>query len=1496
MRQFLLVFLLLGIGITAFAQPSNDDCLGLIDLGVAPICDSTNVYSNVGATPSNVAPPPSPCFEGDVALTDVWFSFIASDTIIDYTLTVSGITDGMGSDPMTQPQIAIYRGDCGIDPFTGDTIIDLAYFDVCGSAELGEDVIEVDALGLTPGAQYFIRISDYSQTLTPEWGSFIVCIIEKEPISTISDGGSTACTGILTDTGGENGDYENDEDNVFSICPPAPSNGCVTFNLQYYNIENQDAIIFYDGPDTNSPIITDISGASGSSSNGDTDGGVCYSVQASNGCLTIEFNSDGTGVQEGFLGSWECSIEPCQAPQSITVDPTATETQIIASLSTPQVSVTIDTIICADGSIGTFLSPNNELGLEKGIIMTSGLAADAVASNFNASTAVGPFALDDGDRDLEILAVLNGETGIDTVSNDACIVELDVFAATNELSFEYIFGSEEYPEFVDDFNDIFAFFISGPGVVGIPELNNQKNIAALPTTTTGSTTVEINNVNAVDNWEYYRDNPNEQIQVYDGLTSDFLASKKSLTARETVIPCNSYHLKLSISDRGDSSWDSGVFISDLKGGTPNLAVEFASGIDYLVEGCTTLPDELIISLSNPLEDTISYIVEIGGTATQDVDYTMTVPTVITFLPGQTELTFPITPIDDMISEGTETIEISLTNNFGCGDVVYTTIVIELRDDPEVQILLGQDTVLVCQDSSILLEASGMSTYFWEPVGIFDNASSATPTATPTESQWVYVTGNVNFCVDVDSVYLQLIDPQITATALDSTNICLGDAVPLSSTNNANDQNLMWTPALGLDDPNIADPVATPGESTTYVASINIAGCIATDTVVVNVDTLFFPTLTFADTTICQGYPVQLANEITSTTDYSWTPTSWLDDPTLSGPTATPEANTTYTLIGTSANGYCADTASLNVVVIPADVDITNDDYIELCLGDTLDLTANTSTMGIGFEWTKDLATLDSATDTIVTARPITSTWYVAQVVIGACTVFDSVFVQVDSLPVDLTISPMDTMVCQGELVLLQTPVYEPTLYPNIVFDWSPEGNFESPDSLLNLVVRGMITTTFQRITVNGGCRDTAMATVNVTPVNELVVTPMNPTICFGDSITLIASSPGVTDFTWTPDDGTLTCTDCTNPTVFPSGTTNYMVEAQNDGCPIFGGTTVNVVYPPAFNLVDDQTICLNESIVLNQFVDPNPNTTYSWTSLPAGFSSTAAQPSVSPTETTTYILTASNPECGEVEAQVTIEVVTTPSLTVPDDVTICLGETVSLSATTSQNNPTIEWLPGPNEPTIEVAPQTTTTYIAVYTYSCGSLTDSVKVTVLPRVDITGIDITPNTTEVELGDQLTLQAILDPVDTPNLTFTWTDNQEQSYTGNPIVSTPQNLTDQPTNVCYIATAVNDFGCDDTFEVCLDVYPPQVLIADAFTPNGDGTNDYFNLIVKRGNVVIDKMQIFNRWGQLLYDNEDPNQGWDGTFNGTLQPSDVYIYIVEITQGINEKKLIKGDVSLIR
>ncbi len=1495
---FTFSFLLLAFSL--FAQPANDDCPGIVNLGPAPVCPDSVFYNNLNATESNIGFDNFPsCWVGNPER-DVWFSFVAVDSILDYRVTVTACPDpNLGIDPILNPQIAIYRGDCEFD---GLQLLE------CSSAANGEGIVEVDLFGLTPGITYFIRINDWSPSGTPNAGAFKLCVVKKPPISTVDQGGSTACSGTLTDSGGPDDDYGNNENFAYTICPSSPHN-CINFSLEYYNIESfgGDQINFFDGPTTSSPQIGSISGGD----NGSSLGGVCYSVSAQSGCLTVQFTSNGATVFEGFQGSWECTAEECQPSEEITVETGSSPADIVQSVVTGQTSITITNIDCANSALATFQAgPNSDLGLEKGILLTSGSANGASnPGTFFTSAPTGT----PGDADLDYLSTISGNNSL---SNDACIVEMDVFASTDEITFEYIFGSEEYPEWVGtSFNDIFAFLVSGPGITGDPNIANQENIATLP----DGTFIQINSVNDALNWQYYRDNQDGLSVAYDGLTSDSIGVKKSLTARIATIPCNTYHLKFAIADRGDTAFDSGVFISDIKGGSPNLGVNYNSGIQYLVEECVNIPDEIVIGLNAPVDQPTTFDIVISGTATLGTDYLLTLPGSVTFNTGNEVFTFPIQALTDGLPEGTETIIIQLVRDFGCGVTVLATLQIDLQDNLNVQIFEDQlDTVLVCQGNGAQMNVNGAADYFWQPPGIFSDPNISNPIVTPTMSQWVMVTGTLGICTDVDSVYLLLIDPEVNIFPEGIINICETDSVTLTATNNVNNSNLLWTTFFfNIPDPTNPVQVIVPPpffNSIFLTVEVELGGCVATDQVTINVDAFDFPVVA-NDTTICQNYSVDLGTDVFgSSTNFVWTPNVNLSPGgNVSGPLATPDVTTTYTLIASSATGVCKDTAQVTITVIPAEIEIQNPDTVFICLGESATLTNTNSTAGVGVTWTPNFFMTQVDPQQVVVTPPV-STWYYASLNTVACGVIDSVLVYVDSLP-DLSImaQPAKESYCLGEEVTLISPTYEPSNFPGIELMWDSEiPGALTPDSFLNLVFIATETHTYVRTTTVNACTSVDSIEIIVVPSTLIEIVPPLDTICPGESVNLTVVGPaGLEEFTWTPPDN-LSCSDCPNPTASPGGTTTYNVQAEFMGCPVGASATIFVPTGEVFNL-QDALICPGEQVLLNSV--NNPQAVYSWTSSDGSLTTTDPNPTVSPTQTTTYTVTATVSDCVSTD-QVTVTIAADFTVDIEGPTFVCIGDNLTLTAVVTPNISGLiyKWTKSDGAE-IGTTDQITRTPTGPNTYTvlvsdamgCFAHIDSVQVDVSSLILLDSIkaqEVQINNDTIYEGEEFVLYVEPLTLIPAGSTFNW-------YIDDVLVSTTMDTVSEVLNaeeifgedVLQVVTRpirveiLTPEGCTISEALFMDVHNIPIGIPNAFSPNGDSKNDRFK-VVSLIPITINEFKVWNRWGQLVYDNESGVEGWDGKQKNEEAASDVYIYrvVYEIIGGSGKDYSKKGDVTLLR
>ena len=235
-----------------------------------------------------------------------------------------------------------------------------------------------------------------------------------------------------------------------------------------------------------------------------------------------------------------------------------------------------------------FEGANTDLGIPGGILMSTGNAIAAIGPvNPNASSAMGG----GGDDDLE--AIFNVNT------NDAVTLEFDLVSdITDTMYFSYVFASEEYLEWVGQYNDVFAFFVEGAGY------DSMTNIALLPD---GETLVSINTVNHLTNTMYFIDYQglNGYHLKYDGMTVE-------LSAPFVVQANESYHIKIAIADANDQIFDSAVFlgVESLCGDsliTPPAEVQFS------IDGNT-------ISMLNESRYATDYLWDFGDNTTSTERY------------------------------------------------------------------------------------------------------------------------------------------------------------------------------------------------------------------------------------------------------------------------------------------------------------------------------------------------------------------------------------------------------------------------------------------------------------------------------------------------------------------------------------------------------------------------------------------------------------------------------------------------------------------------------------------------------------------------------------------------------------------------------------------------------------------------------------------------------------------------------------------------------------
>jgi len=502
------------------------------------------------------------------------------------------------------------------------------------------------------------------------------------------------------------------------------------------------------------------------------------------------------------------------------------------------------------GSFTTAGTATTQLGFTGGIILASGTAITAIGPN--STTGAGSQTGTGSDPDLYSLSSYT--------IYDKAVLEFDFVPISDTVRFRYVFGSEEFDTYCNSsYNDVFGFFISGPGISG-PFSNNAQNIALMPGS---SNYVTINNVCNCSGGTCSWWNSGGIYYQYNRLTH-------VLTAMCIVQPCQQYHIKLAVGDAGDGILDSGVFLEENSFSSNGLSfnTSYSSNIDTVaVEGCNNAI--ITFHLGQPAADTIIIHYSIGGTAIEGVDYpdiadSLIIPT------GQDSAYFVIQPISDGIAEPAETVNITYVNTV-CGST--DTIAIIIKDytplattvTPEVHSCDGQAATISVSVTGGFTPPP--ITYEWsESAG--NTASVMVNPPTPT-MYYVTVSDACNFFT-IDSVMVSISNLSNLVTNIDSVT-CYGysdGSATITASNGLTPYHYFWSPTN--------DTTATASNlsaGTYFVTVTDDIGCTSTNFVILDsppeIGLLLTPTdetcLTFCNGSIA----TQITGSYSQPVSYLW---------------------------------------------------------------------------------------------------------------------------------------------------------------------------------------------------------------------------------------------------------------------------------------------------------------------------------------------------------------------------------------------------------------------------------------------------------------------------------------------------------------------------------------------------------------------------------------------------------------------------------------------------
>jgi gliding motility-associated-like protein len=473
---------------------------------------------------------------------------------------------------------------------------------------------------------------------------------------------------------------------------------------------------------------------------------------------------------------------------------------------------------------------------------------------------------------------------------------------------------------------------------------------------------------------------------------------------------------------------------------------------------------------------------------------------------------------------------------------------------------------VCAGTTTTLTATGATNYNWQPGGQTTNTIVVAPSSSTTYT--LIGTDGTN-CADT-TTFLVTVNPTPTVGVVaNPPSICQGDSVQIGA---AGASTYLWLPG------NQTTQVITdyPSSTTTYtIIGTDSLGCSDTTTVTVTVNSTPSITASASTDTSCTGAAVTLTGS--GATTYNWTPGPLTGSSVVVNPTV----NTTYTVVG--LNGVCADTATVDVAVMPGPTIAVTSANDTICQGSSSTMTASGAT---SYVWSS------GGTNASETVSPsASSTYTVTGTDANGCT-STATFAVVVNIPAAVTISGTNT-ICTGGTTTL-------TASGSSSYVWSTSATSNS------ITVNPTSSQTYSVVgTDANGCTNSTTFSVTVVPPPTAGVSG-NSSTCAGDPVTLTATGGGT--YAWSSG-GT-----ASTEVVTPTSTTTYSVIVSNGTCSDTASITVNVSFGPTINAGTDTTINFGGSAQLSS----SGGGTYSWTPSNDLDNASAANPVATPTVTTTY--------------------------------------------------------------------------------------------------------------------------------------------------------------------------------------------------------------------------------------------------------------------------------------
>ena len=735
----------------------------------------------------------------------------------------------------------------------------------------------------------------------------------------------------------------------------------------------------------------------------------------------------------------------------------------------------------------------------------------------------------------------------------------------------------------------------------------------------------------------------------------------------------------------------------------------------------------------------------------------------------------------------------------------------------------------------------------------------------------------------------------SVTAGSNSSLCQGETLNLTATPGSNGYS--WTGPNGFTS-NVQNPTitnTTAAMAGDYIVTATGACGTAIDTVTVQITPGPSVTGMGSNSPVCEGQTLNLISGNVTNGVYSWTGpnsfTSNLQSPTI--PNVTLPAAGTYTLT-VSVNNCVSNPATVDVVVdpLPPAPGVTDINY---CEGDTtaVPLTATGTNLSWYFVPTGG-SPIPGGAPTPNTTIPGVTTYYVSSTGPGPTNcegprspLVVTVFVHPNPPVIDYVNS-----YCANDVVVPFVVVSG----TNILYYTTATGGLGDPNQpIINPSAAGTYHY-YATQTVNGCESDRFPMTIIVHPYIESIFAYQINYGCTDDTVVFTNTSIGAASYLWVFGDGFMDTVSNPAHVYDTQGVYTVKLISKAPYCTDTLEQIIDLNHPLSASFTTDfDTICQHQSInFTNTSVTTTINSirpTYYWSfgdSATDFNSSTAHTYDRAGTFIAQMIVTDFVPCKDTAWKYIYVDSISGLEL-VANDSNLCAGEAVTFTGTYHDNGLVgVTWDYGdgmfaydvnPARHTYE-QPGTYTIKISTDYRLCRDTSAEVQVTLNPHPIMS---LGPDTSMCPTSEVLVLNDIINGTN-PNATWLWNTGDKGFAIS---VKQPGNYSAKVT--------IGGCSASDSVWVKKDCY---LDIPNSFTPNGDGVNDYFlpRQLLSDG-VTTFKMTIYNRWGQEIYTTTKiDGRGWDGRFNGEMQPQGVFVYLIEVGFHNSVKEKAQGNVTLIR